>query len=51
MLKSKVIWRGLDKKYFISSDPYKNVFIMFMTHKPKCYTVIYRCNGVAYCTY
>ena len=41
MLKSRVNWKGLDRKYFVSSDPYKNIYIVFMTYKPGCYMVIY----------
>ena len=41
MVKPKASWKGLDRKYFLSCDPYKNINIVFMTHKHGCYTVIY----------
>ena len=40
MVKPKASWKGLDRKYLLSSDPYKNINIAFMTYKPVCYTVI-----------
>ena len=29
MLKSRASWKGLDRKYLLSSDPYKNITLFF----------------------
>ena len=51
MVKPKASWKGLDRKYLLSSDPYKNIYVVFMTYKPGCYTVIYHCKDVVYGKY
>ena len=51
MVKPKASWKGLDRKYLLSSDPYKNIYIVFMTYKPGCYMVIYHCKDVVYVKY
>ena len=40
MVKAKASWKGLDRKYLLSSDPYKNINIAFMTYKPGCYRLL-----------
>ena len=40
MLKYRASWKGLDRESLLSSDPFKNINIVFMTYKLGCYMVI-----------
>ena len=48
MVKPKASWKGLDRKYLLSSDPYKNIYIVFMTHKHMPYGHMLLLYEVAY---